>query len=242
VILGDVRIGSNCIFSYNIYVAAGSHVVDARPPWLIKDQDEAFAASRPRESVWIDDDVWIGWGVFIKSGVRIGRGAVIGANAVGLVDVEPYSFCAGAPACKLGERLAFSPPSRLDAMQDDALPYFYAGFNHERAALGRSRESGGIGLAGPAIVVLQGGGAARAVLLRGRVSEGGGPVELAVSAGTAAPALHRLTAGEFQLRVALTGHNADAPAFLQPHTLLRLDPRDDASRIVVRDVVLVAAS
>ncbi len=86
VILGNVRIGANCVFSYNIYVATGSHVVRERPTWLIKDQDEAFAQARLRETVWIDDDVWIGWGAFVKTGAHVGRGAVIGANAVVMSD------------------------------------------------------------------------------------------------------------------------------------------------------------
>lgn len=232
VVLGDVRIGANCIFSYNIYVAAGSHVVDVRPPWLIRDQDRAFAASRPRESVRIDDDVWVGWGVFIKSGVRVGRGAVIGANAVVLDDVEPYAFHAGAPARKLGERLAFSPPASLDAMRDDCLPYFYSGFEHAQATLGQSRALGGIGLTGRACMALSPNAAA--VRIRGHVTEGTVPVTVMVSVGGGAQQAHHLALGEFDLRVEGGGEAVEEPAFLRGCTLVYLDPGENSTRILVR--------
>jgi acetyltransferase-like isoleucine patch superfamily enzyme len=56
------------------------------------------------ESVFVSDDVFIGVGAIVLSGVKIGRGAVIGAGAVVTKDVEPYSFVAGVPARKIGER------------------------------------------------------------------------------------------------------------------------------------------
>ena len=140
VILGNVAIGRNCIFAYNIYVAAGTHVIQRKPEWLIKDQDEEFSASQPRERTVIEDDVWVGWGVFIKSGATIGRGAVIGANSVVTTDIEPYAIYAGAPAKRIGERLRFEPPARLSALRDEDMPYFYAGFAGDRASLRQSRE------------------------------------------------------------------------------------------------------
>jgi acetyltransferase-like isoleucine patch superfamily enzyme len=142
VILGNVRIGRNCSLGYNIYVAAGTHVVTAMPPWLHKDQDEHFFESTLNERTVIEDDVWIGWGVFIKSGVTVGRGAVIGANAVVTKDIEPYSICAGTPARKIAERLAFAPRQTISATSDEDMPYFYAGFADDRASLAVSRQRG----------------------------------------------------------------------------------------------------
>lgn len=142
VILGNVKIGCNCIFSYNIFIASGNHVIDAKPTWLIKDQDDYFLANQPLETVLIEDDVWLGWGVFIKSGVYIGRGAIIGANSVVTHDVEPYSICAGAPARLLQRRLTFTPHHKIQADRDDDLPYFYAGFKDDQVSLSNSRRTG----------------------------------------------------------------------------------------------------
>jgi acetyltransferase-like isoleucine patch superfamily enzyme len=141
VILGNVQIGRNCIFSYNIFIASGNHVINAKPTWLIHDQDNHFLAVQPQESVVIDDDVWLGWGIFIKSGVHIGRGAILGANAVVIRDIEPYSICAGTPAQLIGRRLVFSPPSAIHAGSDDDLPYFYSGFRDDQTSLAESRAS-----------------------------------------------------------------------------------------------------
>jgi len=142
VILGNVQIGCNCILSYNIFIASGNHVIGAKAPWLIKDQDEKYLQDQPIERVIIGDDVWIGWGVFIKSGVTIGKGAIIGANAVVTRDIEPYAICAGNPATPLSKRLEFNPHATLSALLDDDLPYFYSGFRDDQQTLQSSRKRG----------------------------------------------------------------------------------------------------
>ena len=142
VILGNIVIGKNCIFSYNIYMGAGTHVIDKEPTWLIKDQDEYFGSELPKESITIDDDVWLGWGVFVKSGVSIGRGVVVGANSVVVSDLDPYCVYAGVPAKKIKKRLEFTPKSFVSAQDDDFLPYFYEGFEDSRVALTQSRKHG----------------------------------------------------------------------------------------------------
>jgi acetyltransferase-like isoleucine patch superfamily enzyme len=139
VILGNVQIGSNCIFSYNIFIASGNHVIAERPTWLIRDQDDAFLAGRPLERVIIEDDVWIGWGVFVKSGVTVGKGAVIGANAVVTKDLEPYAIYGGSPAHLISRRLDFAPPTSVNALSDDCVPYFYSGFLCDQRSLRESR-------------------------------------------------------------------------------------------------------
>jgi acetyltransferase-like isoleucine patch superfamily enzyme len=238
VILGNVRIGAHCIFSYNIYVASGMHVVRERPAWLVKDQDDAFVMEqRKNEIVRIDDDVYIGWGVYVRSGVQIGRGAVIGANAVVMSDVEPYAIYAGTPARKIGERLAFEPPAQISALRDEHLPYFYSGFLDDQASLAKTRAAGAIRLAGPARMVLRGasGGAAR---LKG-VIDAGAAVLLRISAAGSLVAEQRTAPGEFELEVALAqAEAATLPPLLRAHTILDLDAGADAPRVGLREVAL----
>ena len=201
VILGNVRIGRHCVFSYNIYAAAGTHVIDARPGWLIKDQDEAFGRERNQgERTTIEDDVWIGWGVFIASGVTIGRGAVIGGNSVVTADVEPYGIYAGAPARKIGARLAFAPPHSLRATADEHLPYFYRGFATDQAALSASRRQGAIwAVHSPAVVALAPSPIAE-ITIRGRTDHAKG-IAVRVAVDGVSCAEQDLPAGEFELRV-----------------------------------------
>ncbi len=238
VILGNVRIGANCIFSYNIYVATGTHLVRERPTWLIKDQDEAFAEARLRETVWIDDDVWIGWGAFVQSGAHVGRGAVIGTNAVIVSDVEPYSIYAGVPARKIGQRLEFAPPAEVDAMQDACLPYFYSGFLDDQASLKKSRTGGVIRLAGASRIVL-GAAADGFVRISGTVEEGERVVGLHISVAGKEVAEERLGAGPFELSVRVQSADADLlPPLLRAYTVLDLDAGVDASRVALRSAVL----
>lgn len=238
VILGNVRIGANCVFSYNVYVSAGTHVVNERPAWLIKDQDDAFAAARPRETVWIDDDAWIGWGVFIRSGAHVGRGAVIGANAVVNSDVEPYAIYAGVPARKIGQRLDFKPPAEIEAIDDACLPYFYSGFLDDQASLLESRKQSVIRLAGASRIVL-GAPTGGVVRLRGLVADGDQAVVLRISVGGNPTVEERLGPGPFELSVRLQSATADSvPPQLRAYTVVELDPGADAHRIAIRSVAL----
>lgn len=159
VIIGDVRIGSHCMFSLNTHVTSSTHHVHHRPPWLIRDQDKAASTLQPRIGtrswpVIIEDDCWIGWGAVVLSGVYIGRGAVIGANSVVTRDVPPYEIHAGAPNVCVSRRLTFAPPTRIDASDDECIPYFYRGFQVSQPALARTRGSGVIGAANQACIVL----------------------------------------------------------------------------------------
>jgi acetyltransferase-like isoleucine patch superfamily enzyme len=239
VILGNVRIGANCIFSYNIYAASGMHAVRERPAWLVRDQDEAFAmVQRLNDTVWIDDDAYIGWGVYVRSGVHIGRGAVIGANAAVMSDVEPYAIYAGTPARKIGQRLEFAPPAQIAAVHDEHLPYFYGGFLDDQASLAKSRPAGLIRLAGEGRMVLRGGrgGTAR---ITGTVEGGGPDVTIRVSVGGKPVAEKRVPAGEFSLEVALAEPDLAAlPPLLHAYTVLGLDAAAEFARIGVREVVL----
>jgi acetyltransferase-like isoleucine patch superfamily enzyme len=198
VILGNVRIGRHCVFSYNVYAAAGTHVIDARAGWLIKDQDDSFGRDHNRGvQTTIEDDVWIGWGVFIASGVTVGRGAVVGANAVVTADVEPYAVVAGAPARKIGARLPFAPPHALRAASDEHLPYFYRGFATDQAALARSRRESVVwAVRSPAVIALPHGPFGE-IVVRGRAS--GLATRFALDGVPCAE--HQLPAGEFELHL-----------------------------------------
>lgn len=159
-IYGDIEIGAHCIFARNVLAISTAHQTTYRPNWLIRDQDEQFDCDMKAgrvtagHKIRIEDDCWIGWGSAIMPGVYIGRGAIIGANSVVTRDVAPYESHGGAPNRKLGERLIFSPPRRLDALDDDCLPYFYSGFHQRQKELAQSRRQGTIDAGPEAMVVL----------------------------------------------------------------------------------------
>lgn len=148
VVLGNVKIGRYCVFSYNIYLSSGRHHFRDLPWSLIRDQDDAARVVRNREKardqIVIEDDCWIGINVVIQPGVRIGKGCVVGANAVVTKDLPPYSIAAGVPAKSIGVRLDFRPPREIAHDQDENLPYFYRGFLTSKDELTLSRPRGGI--------------------------------------------------------------------------------------------------
>lgn len=201
VILGNVRIGRHCILSYNIYIASGSHVVDAEPSWLIKDQDDAFGTDRSAgECVVIEDDVWLGWSVFVKTGVTIGRGCVVGSNAVVTSDLEPYGIYGGVPARKIRTRLAFEPPSAVSSMENNDLPYFYRGFLVDQTSLRASRVSGLVMLHGEAALILQRASTESALTLEGAWL-GGTACRLAISVDGVRVFESDIAPGDFALQV-----------------------------------------
>jgi acetyltransferase-like isoleucine patch superfamily enzyme len=133
IILGNVKIGSNCIFSYNVYISSGKHQFNIAPYFPIKYQDYDLSVSEnmfncTRGSISIGDDCFVGINVVIMPGITIGKGAVIGSNSVVVRDVEPYSIVAGSPAREIKKRLDFSPPELIDSANKEHYPYFYTGF------------------------------------------------------------------------------------------------------------------
>lgn len=149
VIVGDVDIGSYCLFSLNVLISSGRHYHSLSPPLLIRDQDHDVLSteegranhSRP---VLIGEDCWLGVNTVVMPGIRIGRGAVVGANSVVTRDVPPYSIVAGAPAKPIGERLNFSPPVRIVWGNPTCIPYFYSGFDVAVDQRNRDHLSGGL--------------------------------------------------------------------------------------------------
>jgi acetyltransferase-like isoleucine patch superfamily enzyme len=228
-IYGDVEIGANCIFARNVLVVSTEHKMTYRPNWLIRDQDEQFhsdmagKAALAGRKIHIEEDCWIGWGSAIMPGTYIGRGAVIGANSVVTRDVAPYEIHGGAPNRKLGERLIFSPPSRLDATNENCLPYFYRGFRQRQADLKRCRAQGVIEAGTRAVIVLahgQGG----AVRLSG-INPGEIPLILTPSLNGAAGDPIAVAPGKFDVTFSIptTGAPPDsAPNVLSNFTRLEL--------------------
>jgi len=94
---GDLHIGRRCFFTDDIRLYTHKHEIPSRKRSI------QSGKVIPR-SVFISDDVFIGVRAIVLSGVKIGKGAIVGAGAVVTQDVEPYSFVAGVPAKKIGER------------------------------------------------------------------------------------------------------------------------------------------
>ena len=148
VILGNVRIGRYCLFSYNIYLSSGHHHFRDLPHELIHDQDSVArqipAPDCPADEIVIEDDCWIGINVVIRAGVHVGKGCVVGANAVVTRDLPPYSIAAGVPARIIGNRLDFRPPREISYDKNEDLPYFYRGFRISSKERETARSHNGI--------------------------------------------------------------------------------------------------
>jgi acetyltransferase-like isoleucine patch superfamily enzyme len=133
ILLGNVVIGANCIFSYNIYASSGRHQHDLVSYFPIKYQDRnvslgKYQAEKGDRPITIGDDCFVGINVVIMPGVTIGNGAVIGSNSVVVRNVKPYTVVAGSPAKDVKSRLDFLPPRLIDSSIDAHYPYFYNGF------------------------------------------------------------------------------------------------------------------
>jgi acetyltransferase-like isoleucine patch superfamily enzyme len=148
IIHGHVRIGAHCLFAMNIMVGSTIHRFRDHPTWLIRDQDRdvlhtvGSSSDNWSRPITIEDDCWLGWNVAVMPGVYVGRGAVIGANCVLTKDVGPYEIHGGVPNTLIGRRFEFRPPRSIDAYDDDALPYFYRGFDLRQNSLSLSRKHG----------------------------------------------------------------------------------------------------
>jgi acetyltransferase-like isoleucine patch superfamily enzyme len=133
ILLGNVKIGANCTFSYNVYASSGRHQHDLAPYFPIKYQDRNLSLGRYQSEkgdrpIIIGDDCFIGINVVIMPGVTIGNGAIVGSNSVVLKNVKPYTIVVGSPAREIKSRLDFQPPRLIDSSIDAHYPYFYSGF------------------------------------------------------------------------------------------------------------------
>jgi acetyltransferase-like isoleucine patch superfamily enzyme len=209
---GEVQIGDHCLFGQNVLIISSSHRFRDRPEWLIRDQDRAFAIAsidEPERPIRIEDDCWLGWGSAVMAGVIIGRGAVIGANCVVTRDIPPYEIHGGVPNRKIGERMAFVPPSRLDCMDDASLPYFYRGFFQEQAALAQSRARNVIGARSVACLVMSSCIAGQ-LQLRGTTTESHSRLHICINGHD--HGVHDLPQGDFELGVQISAGSAKVEA------------------------------
>lgn len=245
-ISGDVHIGAHCLFGKYIFVGSTHHRFNDKPSWLIRDQD-VYIPVHPAEAVGpisapirIEDDCWIGQGVVIQPGVYVGRGAVIGANAVVTSDVGPYEIHGGVPNRKIGTRLDFVPPRRLDAKDDAAIPYFYRGFRLTQADLGRSREQEVVEGVGKACLVLaSGAGMLRIGGLRLDAAE----LHIHLRINGIDCGQHRVTTDAFDLTVDVPRQpNEQSPALLRNYTIVEIGAADNSgepSRFGISSAALV---
>jgi acetyltransferase-like isoleucine patch superfamily enzyme len=103
---GQVFIGDNVIFGYNVLLVAGTHLFrDGRRaslslPVELREGWGSGSAEVPNEGrdISIGAGAFIGSGVIVVGGVSIGENSIIGAGAVVTKSVPPSSFAAGIPA------------------------------------------------------------------------------------------------------------------------------------------------
>ncbi len=112
-----IRIGSNCSFNHNVFIAGGGEVTigdwvgfgpDAKV-WSVNhrfdDPDTPWQRQGwIRNPVMIADDVWVGANVFVMPGVTIGHGAILSAGSVVNKSIPPFAIVAGNPARVVGWR------------------------------------------------------------------------------------------------------------------------------------------
>ncbi len=156
-ILGKVTIERYCVLATNIYMSSGNHFAFEHPELLIRVQDKIVRKKHTdiNQPIHIHEDVWIGNGVFISQGITIGRGAVIGAGAIVTKNILPYQVVVGNPAKPIKNRLEFSPPSEINALNQLHHPYFYQGFDHLKAK--NNQENHGFKLHDNGIIYMQNG-------------------------------------------------------------------------------------
>ena len=112
-----IRIGSNCNFNHNVYIAGGGEVTigdwvgfgpDAKI-WSVShrfdDPDSPWQKQGwIRNPVIIGDDVWVAANVFVMPGVTIGHGAILSAGSVVNKSIPSFAIVAGNPARVIGWR------------------------------------------------------------------------------------------------------------------------------------------
>lgn len=196
ILLGDVEIGSHCVFAPNVYVSSGRHYYNYLPEFYIQDQDKMVHAdldlkNAHSKKVIIEDDCWIGINAVIMAGITVGKGSVIGANAVVTKDIEPYSVVVGSPAKSIRKRLDFYPPQKLTYDNDKDLPYFYSGFFTNKTNIDLDRLQGGIAVSRKFVVCADSGKSKQLILNLKKNAQG--PVALSYNDQTMI-----ITGGEFE--------------------------------------------
>jgi acetyltransferase-like isoleucine patch superfamily enzyme len=236
VVRGDVEIGANCIFARGCLVISTTHRFRDNPEWLISDQDAAFLEKNRTSTapIRIGEDCWFGACSAVMPGVTIGRGAVIGANTVVTRDIAPYEIHGGAPNRKIGFRLAFAPPARIEACSDRHIPYFYSGFRLKQKALSRSRQAGVVAAGRQVSMVLS--RADKPIVIQGRLLQSRA-VQLNARVNGRDWQVHSLAQEHFTISVTGDGEErTPVPEFLRNYSVVDLytdTPTDDPTYGIV---------
>ena len=236
VMIGDIQIGAHCIFAPNVHVASHNHHFRDNPPWLIRDQDVAFAQGKTAPVI-IEDDCWIGRNAVILPGVYVGRGAVIGANCVVSRDVRPYEVHAGATNAPIGRRLEFIPPHKLDPMDDACLPYLYRGFRLTQRQLEASRAKRCIAASDEACLVMAAGGK---VQISGRCLDRASSLTLQFGINGVLECEQRIMEREFVIEMEVpesTRENVPAP--LRQYTVVEISAKPPTARYGIDSALIV---
>lgn len=145
-IVGNIKIGRNCIFSKNVLMTSGKHHFENYPHLTQRDQDAIQEGQKVfEEPIVIEDDCFVGVGVHIKHGITLSKGTIVGANSVVTRDFPPYSVIGGVPAKLIKKRLEYSPSRKIDIYEEKTYPYFYSGMNMQRKYVSKNiQECGGV--------------------------------------------------------------------------------------------------
>lgn len=92
IVIGPVRMGSNCTISHGITLGQG----------LLGD------ASPDHDTPVIGDRVWLGPGAVVAGPITVGSDAAVGANSVVLRDIPPRGVVLGVPARVVSHRGSFA--------------------------------------------------------------------------------------------------------------------------------------
>jgi lipopolysaccharide O-acetyltransferase len=88
----NIRIGKNCMISYNVSILDHDHSFQNLSKTLL-----SSGLTKGKEIV-IEDDCFIGAHTFILKGVHLGKRCVVGANSVVTKSFPAFSIIAGSPA------------------------------------------------------------------------------------------------------------------------------------------------
>ena len=105
VVIGPVRIGSNCNIFQGVTLGASQTTIAER--------------SSRSDMPTLGDRVWVGPGAVVAGGVEIGNDAVVGANSLLVRDVPARGVMVGVPARLVSRQGSFTQIEYRDMESDD---------------------------------------------------------------------------------------------------------------------------
>lgn len=107
---GQIFIGDNCIFGYNVMLLTGQHMfINGMRASLANSEistgwgGDGVEVPDTGFDISIGEGSWIASGAIVVGGIRIGRNCVIAAGAVVTRDVPDFTIVAGVPAAPIGD-------------------------------------------------------------------------------------------------------------------------------------------